>query len=203
MTTTERPFHAAAAWVWAFASLVWWFASLALALPLATYAPELGGSWDLAKVLGVNGVLSLVGVWLLGRGLLHQSLRRPRVGMLAPVVGIGIAIAEEVALHGWADARFGYYDSELIWWTAGLSPTLILTAVALFGVLIAPRGALAPPLFGLALAAAGVTLIFVSNLPGLVDGIDARSWPLAPLVGISAAYAVAAVVIGVRRATGR
>ncbi|HET8776484.1 MAG TPA: hypothetical protein VFN76_02380, partial [Candidatus Limnocylindria bacterium] len=80
---------------------------------------------------------------------------------------------------------------------------LILTALAVFGVLVAPPAAVAPPLLGLGLAAAGVLFIFVSNVPGLRDGIDPGSVPLASLVGISAVYAVAAAVIGARRALGR
>jgi hypothetical protein len=204
MTSAERPFHPAAAWVWAFLSIVWWFASFALALPLATFVPD-GGALrlDLALVLLVNGAVSLVGVWLLGRALLRRALRRPGAGLVVPVIGIGLAIAVELALHAWAEARFGYYDSELVWWTGGLSPTLILTALAVFGVLVAPPAAVAPPLLGLGLAAAGVLFIFVSNVPGLRDGIDPGSLPLASLVGISAVYAVAAAVIGARRALGR
>lgn len=198
MTSAERQFHPAAAWVWAFLSLVWWFASLALSLPLATFMPDPGGGlrWDLALVLGMNGVLSLAGIWLLGRWLLRRPLRRPGVRVLVPLGGIALAIFEELALHAWAEARFGYYDSELIWWTAGLSPALMLTAVAAFGVVVAPSGAVTPPIVGLGLAAASVLLIVVSNVPGLADGIDPASWPLAGAVGAAGAYAVTVVVIG-------
>lgn len=204
MTSQDRPLHPAAAWVWAFLSVVWWFSSFALALPLARFAPQVGGlRADLAVVLAINGAASLVGVQLLGRALLARALRRPSVGMLVPVAGVILAIAVELTLHEWAETRFGHYDSELIWWTAGLSPVLILTAVASFGALVAPRGALVPPLVGLALAVMAVMFIVASNVPGLGDGIDAGSWPLASLVGASAAYAVAAAVIGARRAIGR
>jgi hypothetical protein len=203
MTSQDRPLHPAAAWVWAFLSVVWWFISFALALPLARFVPQVGAlRTDLAAVLAINGAASLVGVQLLGSALLGRALRRPGVGLLVPLVGVILAIAVELTLHEWAEARFGHYDSELIWWTAALSPTLIVTGVASFGALVAPRDALVPPLVGLALAVTAVMLIVASNVPGLGDGIDAASWPLASLVGASAVYAVAAA-IGARRAIGR
>lgn len=72
-------------------------------------------------------------------------------------------------------------------------------AVASFGALVAPGGALAPPLVGLVLAVAGVLFIFRSNAPGLADGIEPESWALATLIGGAAAYAVGAAAFGVRR----
>ena len=205
MISSERPSLGAAAWVWAFLSLVWWFASLGLALPLATYLPDFsdGLRWDLAVVLAMSGGLSLVGVWLLGRALLRRPLARPGVGLVVPIAGIALAIAEELALHAWAESRFGYYDSELIWWTAGLAPLVVLTAVASFGVFVAPAAAVAPPLVGLLLAVGGVLFVVVSNVPGLADGIDPGSWPLAIMVGLATAYAVAAAAFSLRRAAGR
>jgi hypothetical protein len=202
MTSVERSTHPAAAWVWALLSLIWWFASLGLSLPLASFVPALGGGprWDLALVLAVNGAASLAGVWLLGRAVVRRPLRRPGIGLAVPVVGIALAIAVELALQAWAEARFGYYDSELIRLTAGLSPLVILTAVASFGVLVAPRGAIAAPLVGLVLAVAGVLFIVVSNVPGLADGIGPGSWALASLIGIAGAYALGAAAFGIRRA---
>ena len=204
MSTPQRAFHPAAAWVWAFLSVVWWFTTFALALPLASFAPPGDGlRIDLALVLLVNGAATLVGVQLLGGALLRRPLRRPGVGLLIPIAGIVVAIAVELALHEWAERRFGFYDSELIWWTAGLSPALMLTAVASFGALVAPRGALLPPLVGLALAVTAVMFIVASNVPGLGDGIDRESWPLASLVALSAVYAVTAGAAAARRASDR
>ena len=205
MTSVERSTHPAAAWVWVLLSLIWWYASLGLSLPLASLVPALGGGlrWDLALVLAVNGAASLAGVWFLGRAIVRRPLPRPGIGLAVPVVGMALAIAVELALHAWAEARFGYYDRELIGLTAGLSPMLILTAVASFGALIAPGGAIAPPLVGLVLAVGGVLVIFVSNAPGLADGIEPESWALATLIGGAAAYAVGAAASSVRRARGR
>jgi hypothetical protein len=204
MTSNERAFHPAAAWVWALLSVVWWFTSFALALPLAQFAAQDGGlRIDLAVVLALSGAASLVGVQLLGHALLARPLRRPGVDLLVPVFGVILAIAVELTLHEWAEARFGHYDGELIWWTAGLSPALILVAVASFGALVAPRGALAPPLLGLALAVTAVIFIVASNVPGLADGIDPGSWPLALTVGLAAAYAAGAAAFSLRRALSR
>lgn len=203
MATETQPFHPAAPWLWAFFSLLWWFVSLVLALPVGGLVLGVGGlRYDLAAVLAVNGAASLAGVQLLGRAVLGGQLR-PRGGAVAlPFIGLALAIAAELALHEWAEARFGYYDAEMVWWTAGLAPTLVLVAVAAFGVLIAPPRALAPPLAGLALAVAGVLFIVASNVPGLRDGLDADSWPLASFVGLSGLYALNALVLGVWRARG-
>ena len=45
-------------------------------------------------------------------------------------------------------------------------------------------------------AAALVLLIVIANMPGLGDGIEPESWPLAILIDLCGLYAVGAVVIG-------
>jgi hypothetical protein len=92
----------------------------------------------------------------------------------------------------------GYYDWDFIGWTAGLSFSVVLVAVAWFGVTVAPSSAQLPPRIGLGLGAVLVVLIVLSNVPALGDGIGPNSMPLAMLVGLSAGYAIAAIVISLR-----
>ncbi|HEY7525579.1 MAG TPA: hypothetical protein VIA82_01960 [Candidatus Limnocylindria bacterium] len=91
-------------------------------------------------------------------------------------------------------------DADYIGWTAGLFAVLIGLAVAAFGVFVAPRHAVRWPLacvvFGFALTA----VIVAANVPGLSDGINPESWPLAIWLGISALYAGIVTVASVMKA---
>jgi hypothetical protein len=46
-------------------------------------------------------------------------------------------------------------------------------------------------------------VVLLSNVPGLQDGIEPESWPLAILIALSAAYTIAVVVVGARRIAAR
>ena len=153
---------------------------------------------DLAGFLLLIGAFGSGAVLIAGRAAFGRSLEaRPR-HLILPAAGIALAIGIELALHEWATLSIGYYDSDHIGWTAGLSFAVVLIAVAWFGVLVAPPGAGAPPRIGLGLSAMLVVLIVLSNVPGLGDGIGPTSWPLAILVGSSATYAIGAVITSLR-----
>jgi hypothetical protein len=200
MTSTDRP-SLPAAWVWAALSFIAWLATYGLALPLAgVFSPDLAGlRWDLAIVHVVNGIVSLALVYWIGRGLIGPAGVRFHLGALVlPGIAIGLAAAVDLALHAWAVARFGYFDSDLIWWTAGLSSLVMLAGLALFGIGVAHGRAAVPPACAAVLLAAGILLVGWSNVPGLADGLPAESWPLAIAVGLSAVYAIVAGAIGAR-----
>lgn len=207
MTSNERSFSSSAPWLWAGLSLVAWFVSLFVAVPLA--APVVGANptetvrWDLAVLLGINGLLSMAATFVIGRRIFGSGVAARSADLVVPVIGIVLAIVVELTLHEWARVHIGHYDWDFVGWTAGLSFMVVLCSLATFGVLVAPRGAVAPPLMGVGLAATLVCLIVVSNVPGLGDGINPESWPLAVGVGLSAMYAIGCVVVGVRRATAR
>lgn len=154
---------------------------------------------DLAAWLLGWGALSIGGVLLAGRLTFGRWLPVAPGMVAVPCAGLLLAAALELALHAWAHARFGYYDAEMIGWTAGLSFVLVLVAIALFGVLVAPRGASTPPMLALALSAGLVALVAVSNVGGALDGIPMDSWPLAVMVGLATAYAAGASVLATRR----
>lgn len=199
-------FRPAAAWLWAALSIAAWFASLWIALPVASPVAELGAGlfpagirWDLAVFLALNAGVSMLAVLAIGRRLLGEQVKVGWATLVLPFIGVALAIAIELLLHQWAEARFGLYDAELVWWTAGLSFIVVLTAVGIFGVLVAPRAAIVPPLIGLVAAAAIVCLVVLSNVAGLADGIEPASWPLAISVGLAAVYAIACVGVALRR----
>jgi hypothetical protein len=201
MQTQNEAARTSAPWLWAGISFAAWFASLWIALPLAGLVgsgPEAGLRWDLAAFLALNGALSMAAALGVGRLAFGRWLAVSRTDLVLPALGVVLAIAAELALHEWAWLTIGYYDWDFIGWTAGLSFSIVLVAVAWFGLSVAPRGAAAPPRIGLGLSATLVILIVLSNVPGLGDGVGPNSWPLAILVGLSGAYAIGAVITSLR-----
>jgi hypothetical protein len=87
-----------------------------------------------------------------------------------------------------------------VWWTAGLFAVLIGLATAAFGVVVAPRGTTGWPLAFVLLGATTTIFIVLGNVPGLGDGIEPESWPLAIWLGISGLYAAAVTIDCVIRA---
>ena len=206
MQKVAPPIHVAAPWAWAAISFVGWFASLWIALPFTSLVPsgttslEAGIRWDLAVFLALNAALSMAAVLAAGRLVFGRWLEVTSTDLEVPAVGVVLAIASEIALHEWAEARFGYYDFDFVGWNAGLGAALVVAAVATFAVQVAPRGAAAAPRIGQILAATLVSLIIASNGFGLRDGVEPAGWPLALLGGASGLYVLVAVVISWRRA---
>lgn len=114
--------------------------------------------------------------------------------------GITLSATVHVVLQQWAIARFGYMDADYIGLTAGLFAVLIGLATATFGVLVAPRGTAAWPLTFVLLGATLAILTILGNAPGLTDGIEPQSWPLAIWLGISGLYAVLVTIMSIERA---
>jgi hypothetical protein len=191
----------------------WWWAGLSLAgLVLAFLAafgiattllsrglmpdPAIGLRVDLAVFLLLWGVFGMTGALLAARLAFGRWLEVKPRDLALPAIGTAVAIAEELALHEWAEASIGFYEWDFIGWTAVLSFVLVGLAVTLFGVRVAPPGAERPPTIGMKLAAALVLFIVLWNVPALLDGIGPHSWPIAVLIGASGLYAAAAVLIG-------
>jgi hypothetical protein len=202
--------HAARPWVWAALTIV----GLVMAFLAAFGVTVTLVSWDLFPSPGAGtlrldlaGFLALVGVFGIGAVLVAGRVAfgtwlevRPR-HLIGPAAGIALAISVELALHEWARLSLGYYDWDFIGWTAGLSFSVVLVAVGWLGVTVAPPFAQLPPRMGLGMGAALVVMIVLSNVPGLGDGIGPNSMALATVVGLSAGYAIGAVVISLRRRT--
>lgn len=178
-------------------SFIGWIASTAITLPLASaISPAAPVRVDLAAWIVLTMALSL-GIVLSAARLVFGAWPRVRlVAVLVAVSGAALAVVEELLLHAWAEARFGVYHAQLVWWTASLSGLVIATTIASFGVLVAPAGARLAPMLCQALGVAAVALVVGSNAAGLTDGIRAESIPLATAVGLSLVYVVVLVGIG-------
>jgi len=183
-----------AAW-WATLSILAFGASLYLALPLVAVLP---GDLQQAVLPIAWGLLAIGGLLLFARSSFGAW---PRIGSDAvtlAIVGLLLAGALDAVLHAWADERFGLFSARLIGPTAGLFAAVVASAVAGFAVFVAPAGArLVPALVSVvaALAAVGVVML---NVPGVLDGIEPGSLPLAALVLASAAYALGVAWVAVR-----
>jgi len=212
MHEVRPPSHRPRPWIWAALTLVGLvvavFAAFGVAISVVSRAvfPDAvsaGLRLDLAGFVLLIGAFGMGAVLAAGRVAFGRWLEaRPR-HLILPAAGIALAIGIELALHEWARMSIGYYDSDFIGWSAGLSFAVVLVAVTWFGVLVAPPGASAPPRIGLGLSALLVILVVLSNVPGLGDGIGPNSLPLAILVGSSAIYAIGAVITSLRGGSSR
>jgi hypothetical protein len=155
---------------------------------------------EIAEWSVVWGTLAVAGVLISGRLAFGRWLRVSVAAFVVAATGIGLSATFNVVLQQWANARFGEFDAEYVEWSAALFAVLIGFATAAFGVFVAPRSAIAWPLgyvlFGFAL----IAVIIVLNVPGLADGIDPESWPLAIWLGLSGLYAALVTVASIQRA---
>jgi hypothetical protein len=188
---------------WALLSFIGWVVAFAMAFFLAAAARtigvlpgDVGGlRTDLGIVLALHAALAIgavqVAAWLTLETWPAITVRNA----VRPAAGVVLAVLVELALHEWAEARYGYYDAELIGITALLSLALIAAATASFGVSVAPARTAGAPLAALIVASAGVLVIVASNVGGLGDGVGPGGWPLAVLVGAAAAYVLASLIL--------
>jgi hypothetical protein len=185
---------------WAGLSLGAFVAAAFVSLPVATGFGGVLQVPDTAAVTVTWGCLAIGSVLGAGRFTFGRWLPVNVAALFVAAIGIGLAVGVDTTLRDWATARLGYYDPDQVWWSAGLFAALIGLATATFGVLVAPRGfAWWPAAFALA-GAAGVLFVVLSNVPGLRDGIDPDSWPLAIWIGLGGTYALAAGALAVVRA---
>lgn len=208
MTCDRQRVSPLGAWAWGACLIVGWVLAFLVAFGTAGTAQsrdfwpstaEASLRLDLALLLTLMGLLGLGASSAATRVVFGRwpSVRLPQ--LVVPCAGIALAIGVELTLHEWARVHIGQYEFDHMGITAITSRILVGCAVAAFAVALSPPGAGFPPLLSVVGAAAIIALVLVSNAPGLRDGIEPESWPLAILIGLSAAYVVGAVVIAVRR----
>ena len=122
---------------------------------------------------------------------------------LVPGAGLLAAAAVQLALYGYATTRFGVIDPDQIGPIAALFGLLVALSTAAFGVEIAPRRALVPPVVAAVVAAVVTLAVIGTHVPSVIDGIDAAALPLAVALTGAALYAVAVVVRVTRVLGGR
>ena len=206
--TARSPNASAATWIWALLSVAAWIASFIAAFgamaalgTLGWIGPDFGGvRHDLALLLALHGILAAAGVLGASRLVFERwSVVRIADGIIL-LVGLCLAVAIELVLHEWLEVRYRSNDTwDIVGPTALLSIDVVAVAVSTFAVRVAPHGSALPALLAQVMASVLVGLIVLSNVGGVLDGVEPESWALAVLVGLSAVYATAVVLIGVRR----
>ena len=115
-------------------------------------------------------------------------------GFLVLLVGAFVSAANLWVVVDWSIARYGASDPDYVGPTMGLFAVVAATAVAGFGVQVAPRWAVWAPLLALTGGIVLAVSILLTNVPGLANGLAPDSGPLA-VVSIAAAMYVGAVAI--------
>jgi hypothetical protein len=203
MTTRTWPSERAASAVWAALSLALFCASslgvfaINTVMRLFTDVPHL---FEMAEWSVVWGALAVVGVLAAGRLAFGRWLPVSMTALTVAASGTVLSAVFHVVLQQWALTRFGEMDADLIGWTAGLFAVLLGISTSAFGVLVAPRGSAAWPLAFVLTGSAMTAFIVLANVPGLGDGIDPESWPLAIWLGLSGLYGAVVSLIAVMRA---
>lgn len=186
------------AWAWTgltlLAVVIAFLASFVVATLPGRFGWEAPVRLDLAIWLVLFGVIGVGGTLGAARIAFGASPEVRLLDGVLAVLGFVIAAFEEMALHEWAEGSIGNYDADFIGPTAGLSLCIVLVAVALFAVRVAPEGASGPPRLAVALGAVIVAAIVLSNAPALADGIG-RGGLVAAGIGLAGAYAIGALAI--------
>lgn len=146
------------------------------------------------------GLLGMLGVLISARLVFGRWLRVSAQAVLIGSSGIVLSAGFHVVLQQWSVTRFGEMDPDLIGLTSGLFGVLLGISTSAFGVFVAPRGSTQWPLAFVLAGGLIALLIVATNVPGITDGIDPESWPLAIWLGISAVYAAAVTLASVVKA---
>ena len=156
--------------------------------------PEVLGLWAFAWV-AVSGPLTLA----TARVALGSWPGAHPMAWVVLLIGAVVSAGHIVVLGNWSIARFGFVEPDYLWPTSLLFAVVGGMAVAGFGAQVAPRWAVRAPL----LAAGGGVLLCVwivsANVPGLSDGLQPYSWPLAGWTTAAALYIGAVGVLSLVR----
>ncbi len=187
---------------WTALTVIGVIAAFLLSFVVATLPARFGWQMslrlDLAVWLILFGVLGMAGAAAAARMAFGHWPHVVPGDVAIPVIGLAIAAIEEILLHEWAESTALYYDWDFIGYTAGLSFTVVLVAITVFGVRIAPAGASGPPRLVTAITAVGVVALVLWNLPDLQDGIG-RGGAVAVAIGLAGLYAMGALALALTK----
>jgi hypothetical protein len=138
----------------------------------------------------VTAVLAVpVGSWLV------PNVRFGRLGWLLLGAGLALAAMTTALVDEFVRARFGLFEPRATGFTIFAGPALVAIALAGWAAVAVPRRQRAALSLATAAAATGFGLAVLPSLPGLSDGIDAASVPLAIVLGLDAVFSVLATVL--------
>jgi hypothetical protein len=130
-----------------------------------------------------------IGARLVGR------VRFGWLSWLVLAVGLALAAVTTALVEEFVRARFGMFEPRATGFTIFAGPALVGIALAGWAALAVPRSQRVVLSMATVAAAIGLGVAMLPSLPGLSDGIDAASVPLAIVLGLDAVLSVAAVVL--------
>jgi hypothetical protein len=116
------------------------------------------------------------------------------------ILGSGLLLASVTWFLGqeFVRARFGYFDPGGVGVSFFAWPALVAVALCGWAVLAVRRGAAAPLVILLVLAAIGLAIALLPSVAGASDGVDAASVPLALTFLVDVAYAILLLMLAFR-----
>ena len=135
----------------------------------------------------------------IGRRLV-PGIRYSRDGWLVLIAGLALASVTWLLIEEFVRLRMSYFDTEYVGFAILAWPALVAIALCGWAALAVPRGSSVPLAIALVIAAAGLSIALLPSIPGVADGIDADSIPLAITFVIDLAYAALCIVLTFRHA---
>ena len=169
MTTERRTAHATMTWIWGISLVMGWTVAFLAAFGIASTLGS-AGVWPAGEAVARLDLAALgITMAVLGTVVVLASCRlvfgcwpTVRVWHIAVLlVGVGLAVAVELALHEWARVHIGQYEFDHMGPTAFLASLVLFVAAASFATLIAPVDAEWPPLLAAGLATLLIVVVLV------------------------------------------
>lgn len=132
-----------------------------------------------------------------GRGLVAGIRFRPSAAALL-AVGLVIAATTQLLVFEFDRLRSGYVDADHVGMIIFAPPAIVAVALATWAAMAIPSPDRAVLIALAAIGAIGFALATIPSLPGLSDGIDPASVPLAVSLLVGAAFVVIAPVVARR-----
>jgi hypothetical protein len=166
---------------------------------LRVEAGELGLSVRNALHPPVWGLLVAGAAIPIGRRLV-AGVRFSRASWLVLGAGLVLATVTWLLIEEFVRSRMSSFDPEYVGFTILTYPALVAVAVLGWAAAAVPRGVGGPLLLLLALAVVGLAVALIPSIPGVADGIEPHSLPLAVVFMVDVAYVVGVLAFCFRMA---
>ena len=133
-----------------------------------------------------------------GRRLVPAVRFDRRRALLFVVAGALLAGISEFLINEWGRDRFVYFSLRHVGFVGFAPAATLAVALCAWAALNLPRGSRAIMLALLGAATVGLAFTLLPSIPGLADGIDPGSIPLASVLLIDLIFAVLAVAVARR-----
>ncbi|HEX5465109.1 MAG TPA: hypothetical protein VFW92_00390 [Candidatus Limnocylindrales bacterium] len=180
--------------MWAAASLVAYVAAGLVVNLLGAVTEQAAAPWDDALTEGATpilwGLLLVVALPRIGRAILGPLRPAARLTWALVIGGLIVAAGVQIALYGWAVARYSAYDIGALGASSLLPAALIATSLAFLAARMARAEARTLARVALAIALSVSGLILLLNVPGVHDGVRPEGLALAGAMVVATAFVI-------------